>query len=76
LFYGWDADVAPDAERLATSQHADSKLLRLDAVAAVLIALRQNEFWLRRKMIMVRLALLLIIVASIVGIGSKVVESR
>lgn len=76
LFYGWDADVAPDAEELATSYDGDPELLRADATAAILATLRDNEIWLRRKMIMVRLALLVILVASIVGIGSKVVESR
>lgn len=76
LFFGWDADVAPDPETLAMTYEENPGLVRGAATAGMLMTIRQNEISLWRKMMLVRCALFVILSATVVGIASKVVKSR
>ena len=70
-----DPQDAPDAEVLATSYSLSPDIARGRATAAMLVAMRRNTKPLELKMLLVRLALVIILISGAAGVVGKVVES-
>lgn len=74
--FPWDADDAPDIRAIAYRYAVHLEEITALATATVMSAIASNEDPLRKKMIRVKVALIIILAGAIVGTISKVVESR